>query len=343
MSTYLKRNTWFALGVMCAFFVAQATVAASFDCAKAGTKVEKFICGDAELSKLDEELNAAYKAALQDEKQAEYIKQVQKLWMKERNGCADAGCVRTAYRDRISKLTGTSNAAGASAQARAAPRMSQQKTASPDFVNKETYALAMSKNDEMCNHMLQLMNDDLNQFGRVYDSHDGFVSGLDVFKSIPWKPARASSEHDGRVDYMVVEGALFDLNNDGVLDFVVRDKSMLSGMDADGLYMFDRSVASRSNSLTFKELFGSNNQIALAGWFYDLSAPLKGQVSSLWRLSPFIYHGISYVYMQSLYKKNEAVGRDFVVIAKYIGGKFHMREMTGKMEDICYIERVDVK
>ena len=35
--------------------------AASFDCAKAGTKVEKLICGDAGLSKLDDELAAAYK------------------------------------------------------------------------------------------------------------------------------------------------------------------------------------------------------------------------------------------------------------------------------------------
>ncbi len=30
--------------------------AASFDCGKAGTKVEKLICADAELSKLDEKL-----------------------------------------------------------------------------------------------------------------------------------------------------------------------------------------------------------------------------------------------------------------------------------------------
>ncbi len=38
--------------------------AASFDCAKARSKTEKAICGDPELSKLDEQLAAAYKAAL---------------------------------------------------------------------------------------------------------------------------------------------------------------------------------------------------------------------------------------------------------------------------------------
>lgn len=78
--------------------------AASFDCAKASTKVEKLICSDDVLSKLDEELNAAYKTALQDEKQADSIKQAQKQWVKERNVCEDAGCLEMTYRSRIDEL-----------------------------------------------------------------------------------------------------------------------------------------------------------------------------------------------------------------------------------------------
>ena len=84
--------------------LALSVQAAGYDCAKAATKVEKLICGDAELSKLDEELNAAYKAAVQDKTQAAAVKQAQKQWMKERNGCEDAGCVQNAYRNRINEL-----------------------------------------------------------------------------------------------------------------------------------------------------------------------------------------------------------------------------------------------
>ncbi len=80
------------------------THAASFDCAKAASKVEKLICDDAEISKLDEELSAAYKAALQDGKQADTIMQAQKQWMKERNGCADAACVKRTYEARLTSL-----------------------------------------------------------------------------------------------------------------------------------------------------------------------------------------------------------------------------------------------
>ncbi len=42
--------------------------AASFDCGKAKTRVEKLICANAELSKLDEQLSREYKAALERSK-----------------------------------------------------------------------------------------------------------------------------------------------------------------------------------------------------------------------------------------------------------------------------------
>jgi uncharacterized protein len=79
-------------------------LAASFDCAKAQTTVEHLICNNPDISKLDEELSAAYKAALQDEKRDEAIKLGQKQWMKERNSCSDAACVQSAYRKRIEQL-----------------------------------------------------------------------------------------------------------------------------------------------------------------------------------------------------------------------------------------------
>ena len=83
---------------------------ASFDCGKAQTKVEHLICDNPEISKLDEELSTAYKTALQDEKQADSVKQAQKLWMKERNGCAVAVCVKSAYQARLSLLKSPSPA-----------------------------------------------------------------------------------------------------------------------------------------------------------------------------------------------------------------------------------------
>ena len=95
---------WIVLGM--------PALAASIDCGKASTKVEKLVCADAELSKLDEELNTAYKIVLQDEKQADSIRQSQKHWMKERNACADPACVKRAYETRLSSLAITHTSSG---------------------------------------------------------------------------------------------------------------------------------------------------------------------------------------------------------------------------------------
>ncbi len=106
MNGYLKgMSGWAVLGLVC-LALAPSAQAASFDCAKAGTKVEKLICADAELSKLDEELNVAYKAALKDDMQADAIKQAQKLWLNGRNACGNKDCIMEFYRSRVSELNG---------------------------------------------------------------------------------------------------------------------------------------------------------------------------------------------------------------------------------------------
>jgi uncharacterized protein YecT (DUF1311 family) len=104
MSRHIKRSAWIATILLGCLMLSSAAQGASFDCAKAGTKVEKMICDNPEISKLDEELSAAYKTALQDQSNADAIKQAQKQWMKERNGCANSDCVRRAYEVRLHGL-----------------------------------------------------------------------------------------------------------------------------------------------------------------------------------------------------------------------------------------------
>ena len=97
----MKRITWIVLGWLVVIMSVQA---ASFECGRASTKIEKLICSDDELSKLDEKLNTAYKTAIQDPKEAESIRQAQKQWMKERNGCADTACIKHIYENRLVSL-----------------------------------------------------------------------------------------------------------------------------------------------------------------------------------------------------------------------------------------------
>ena len=126
--------------------------AASFDCAKVGTKIEKLICGDAELSKLDEELSAAYKAAVQDKTKAKEVKQAQKQWMKERNSCADAGCVKGAYEAQLSSLAGTHTSSDDSAATKDSAKDNSQ--------NGQPYHFQLTKGKgvQVCDAYLERLN-----------------------------------------------------------------------------------------------------------------------------------------------------------------------------------------
>lgn len=87
--------------------LAGAAQAASFDCARAQSPVEKLICAEPALSKLDDELATAYANRLKDNKSTDALRQEQRQWLKERNGCVAADCLKASYRDRIRGLSST--------------------------------------------------------------------------------------------------------------------------------------------------------------------------------------------------------------------------------------------
>lgn len=79
--------------------------ASSFDCTKAATEVEKMICADTELSKLDEEMGKLYTEALKKSSDSVGFKEAQRLWLKERNICIDNGCLRMKCQQHLASLT----------------------------------------------------------------------------------------------------------------------------------------------------------------------------------------------------------------------------------------------
>jgi len=81
----------------------RTTCAASFDCVKAKSLVEKTICADPRLSALDDQVNAAYVVAKTTGDTSVIIKQ-QRAWLKERNICTTPACVEQMYTQRLKEL-----------------------------------------------------------------------------------------------------------------------------------------------------------------------------------------------------------------------------------------------
>lgn len=97
----MKKDMWVVLTGLTLHCAAQA---ASFDCSKAQSKVEKLICADAELSKLDEEMAAAYIGAQKGSDSATDVRNAQKRWLRIRDACQDSQCLENTYTQRFTSL-----------------------------------------------------------------------------------------------------------------------------------------------------------------------------------------------------------------------------------------------
>lgn len=96
-----------AIAVLFALFaVVPPAQAASFDCSKAGTKVEKMICSSESVSALDSKLQDEYSKALAQACDASDLKKIQRLWIKSRDTSVDEKGLSWMYEERIKSLVG---------------------------------------------------------------------------------------------------------------------------------------------------------------------------------------------------------------------------------------------
>ena len=91
-----------AVGTLALLALAPASHAASFDCAKAATKVEKAICADPGLSRADSDMAAAYRAALAVTPTPASLRAEQREWVKEMS--LEASDLKAVYETRIATL-----------------------------------------------------------------------------------------------------------------------------------------------------------------------------------------------------------------------------------------------
>ncbi len=94
------------LAMMAFLSVAAPVRAASYDCAKAGTRTEHMICGDAGLSTLDERLGNRYMRARGKAADPNALRGEQRAWLRNvRNACTNAACLKAVYNARVAELT----------------------------------------------------------------------------------------------------------------------------------------------------------------------------------------------------------------------------------------------
>jgi uncharacterized protein YecT (DUF1311 family) len=78
--------------------------AASFDCTKANTLVEKTICGDRTLSELDKTLAEVYANEVARESESTRVKSAQRNWLIKRDTCTTNSCIEQSYESRLAEM-----------------------------------------------------------------------------------------------------------------------------------------------------------------------------------------------------------------------------------------------
>lgn len=384
MSKFLKRNGWSALVLPCCLMLTSPTQAAGFDCTKAASKVEKLICADAMLSAIDGELAdiyriATYKVDQQNEKKIENIRQAQKRWLKVRNGCHDADCLKTAYLQRIHELADT-----------------LAQTA------HYRYQLKESHDKELCAHMTQVFNQSFRTpwykswlksepnpvlFGKPYDQIFARLPGVEFKTKFTWNmllskyPSTPEFEavrwREGRVNY--ADGATppvyrpyptliaeIDIDNDGQKDWVVKH----SFMDKMTTYEGWEQAYGGDDSLMIFSFDGFDPMMPLTNtqlWHGQKPDRLPRKIDrnvteklDTAQLRPFVFNGKTYLSAYQVYWPNlelskrlghEATAkpnqhypeREYMNILRVTGGGkrlFDQAIETANTETVCHIRMV---
>ncbi|MFE8033021.1 DUF3298 domain-containing protein [Thiohalocapsa marina] len=148
-----SRPRVFGLSLAWAFAAFSASpFAASFDCDKARTPVERAICADPALDALDLQLASAYAQALRragatagngndTSMVADRLRDDQRGWLFERDRCPDRECIEQAYRQRLAALRAAGDTAlGPLVQARQDERIALSRSG-PNIDIRATYPI----------------------------------------------------------------------------------------------------------------------------------------------------------------------------------------------------------
>lgn len=137
-------------------------LAASFDCEKSTTSVEKKICANPDLSALDDILSMVYRVESEDEGR-DAVQSSQKLWLKDRNRCTNVACIKSRYEERIINLCeeGTRVTGGAiGANACASVRLDIAERKLGDLELKWDKEVISNRDDAEQEYMQQLITDE---------------------------------------------------------------------------------------------------------------------------------------------------------------------------------------
>jgi len=192
------------------------------------------------------------------------------------------------------------------------------------WAGERGYQLVAGRDSKLCARVLEAFREDVDDRGRLRFQHE-------IFRQITWKPIELRGQGPKTRHCSSLNKAMFDLDNDGQPDLVVKTTFCMKGSPSDSFYMFpaDSAVLEQANWQDLSPLLATPDKFERTGGVYPLTqlpaeetgmsrTPLTG----VFTVQPFMLDGSAYVSLTD--------GRaEWTVIAQYRGG--------GRFEDLCYL------
>lgn len=301
----MKKTIWMSLTGL---VLSCPAIAASFDCTKTQTSVETLICGDAGLSKLDEEMAKVYGSALAYVIDPATLRIEQEQWLRVRDKFIDKESILQQYKERIISL-----------------RTEKAITKNEPHYR---YKLEHSEDKVLCPHMTQVFNDKFKtpwykswlklesdpilfgipysqQFERLpgvaYDKRSTFDMLLakyptsSEFEAVKWREGRYEPPLESVYKSQPILIAQLDFDNDGETEWIVKHGFFRNG---------DHSRVSEHDVLSVYRVgtFNVNEKIPSGALYYGQNGKLRPKkLDTAMQLRPFVFAGTTYI---SAYQAN---------------------------------------
>lgn len=206
------------------------------------------------------------------------------------------------------------------------------------------YKLAMSAEKDVCRLILTFANDKFHDKGLSSFMQLENLPDLEApnFELVKWSAESVNAS----LSTVLTSSAVFDINNDGQLDWVVKSAWTLSSQYSEQLdiYVNHREPLYFEKGLDSKDLDRADQHLSPNKRMYTLKKlpPHKSKngarteywIGGVFKFVPFRFRNAIYILMASPGLEREVLpgGRKFSVVAKYTP--------AFELKDICYLEEV---
>jgi len=192
------------------------------------------------------------------------------------------------------------------------------------WAGERGYQLATGRDSKLCAKVLEAFRDDLDDRGRLRYQHE-------IFRQLTWKPVELKGQRPKTRHCSSLDQAIFDVDNDGQPDLVIKTTFCMKGSPSDSFYVFpvESAVLEQATWQDLSPLLATSSKFERTGGAYPLTqipieetgvsqTPLTG----VFTIQPFMLDRNAYVSLTD--------GRaEWIVIAQYRGGT--------QFEDLCYL------